>query len=333
MMFPRGLTFDDVTLVPAYGNDSRDDASVEAWLGRYRFDIPIIAANMDTIAGVRMVVTMGQLGGLGILHRFMSVRENVCAYRLAQSVLRGGAVGVSIGVQEGERERAAALYGVGARLFCVDVAHAHSGRVRQMVGYLKDTYNDLYIIAGNVCTYEGASYLVDAGADAVKIGCGAGSVCTTREIAGVGVPQLSAIMDCARVDRPIIADGGIRKPGDVVKALAAGADMVMLGGMLAGTNEACGGTTYRGMSSVETMKGRLGGRPEWRTAEGISTRVEPKGPVAGVIREIVGGIRSGLSYVGAKSLDELRQKACFMEVSRAAYLEGRPHGREHSVGL
>lgn len=326
MTILRGLTFADVLLMPNYGNVSRDDGSVEATLGPYKFSIPIIAANMDSVCGARMAVAMAELGGLGILHRFMTIDDNLVAYINASKDFTNPSVGVSVGVDEKEHMRVEVLYRAGARLFCVDVAHAHTKLVGKMVKHIKACYSDAYIIAGNVATYGGADYLVGVGADAVKVGVGAGSVCMTREVTGFGVPQLTAIMDCARIDRPIIADGGMRTSGDVVKALAAGASMVMLGGMLAGTDETCGHPgRYRGMASTEAREDYFKAETEWRAAEGISIDVNLKGPVENVINEIVGGIKSGLSYAGAKNLSELRRKAQFMTVTPATELEGRPH--------
>jgi IMP dehydrogenase len=325
MSILRSLTFDDVLLVPNFGNESRDDGCVETELGTYKYSIPIVSANMDTITGVKMAVAMSKLGGLGLLHRFQSITDNVNMYVEATISLGGyNEVGVSIGVDD--QERAEALYKVGARIFCVDVAHAHCKRVGKMVKALK-TCDDVFIIAGNVATYSGADYLSSVGADVIKVGIGAGSVCTTREVTGFGVPQFTAIMDCARIDKPIIADGGIRVPGDAVKALAAGATMVMLGGMLSGTNEACGEAgTYRGMASKEAREDYYRTTVGWRAAEGISIAVKPKGPAADVINEVVGGIKSGLSYAGAKNLSELRRKANFIEITPATTKEGTPHG-------
>lgn len=327
MSILRGLAYDDVLLIPNYGNVSRDDGSVETSLGEHQFKIPLISANMDTITGAEMAIAMAQLGGLGILHRFMSNQENVTAYREAVDLLVDpSSVGVSVGVGESEVVRAELLYMAGARLFCVDVAHAHCKMAGKMVKRLK-LYSDTYVIAGNVATYGGADYLVGCGADAVKVGVGAGSVCTTREVTGFGVPQFTAITDCARIDRPIIADGGIRTSGDAVKALAAGAAMVMLGGMLAGTDEtqALAKGLYRGMASPEARKDYYG-LDTGRAAEGITIKVKPKGSVADAIAEIIGGIKSGLSYAGAKDLNELRRKAVFMQVTQAAVKEGTPHG-------
>ena len=332
MTILRSLAFDDVLLAPNYGNESREDGSVETQLGDYKFDIPLISANMDTITGIEMSVAMAGLGGLGILHRFMSIEENIQAFKMVQKhlmKLNGYPywVGVSVGVGEEESERVSKLYYAGARLFCVDIAHAHSKRAGKMVKHLKQEYKDIYVIAGNIATYSGADYLVSVGADAVKVGVGAGSVCTTREVTGFGVPQLTAIMDCARIDKPIIADGGIRTSGDAVKALAAGATMVMLGGMLAGTDEACSETgIYRGMASTEAREDYFGETSGWKAAEGISIEVEPKGPVADVIKSVVGGIKSGLSYAGAKNLEDLRRKASFIEITQAVMQEGASNG-------
>lgn len=321
----RGYTFDDVTLVPNFGNESREEGTVETALGEHKYLIPLISANMDTITGAEMAVAMAKLGGLGILHRFIGVEENVVAFKKVKASLGTPVVGVSVGLGEDEQDRAAALYKAGARLFCVDVAHAHSKRAGRTVKHLRAEYPDLYIIAGNVATYAGADYLVSVGADAVKVGIGAGSVCTTRRVTGFGVPQLSAIMDCAKVNAPLIADGGIRAAGDAVKAIAAGASMVMLGRLLAGTDEACGATAYRGMASTAAREDYYKPTAGWRAAEGIAVSVEARGPVADVIAELVAGIKSGLSYAGAKNLGELRRKAQFIEVTNAGMIEGTPH--------
>ncbi len=312
-MIPTGLDFDDVLLVPNYSHfNSRKDVSTATRLGPYEFAVPIISANMDTITGVKTAKAILRLGGLPILHRFMDADMNQKMYQ--EAATGGQVVGISVGVTDTEQERFDKLYAAGARLFCVDVAHAHNKLVGKMVKMMRD-YEDVFIIVGNVATYAGADYLASIGAGAVKVGIGAGSVCTTRNKTGFGVPQLSAIMDCARVDIPIIADGGLRKAGDVVKALAAGASMVMLGGMLAGTDEALGGTTYRGMASAEAQEDYFGSVADWKTAEGIAIKVSPRGPVADVIKDVVGGLRSGLTYAGARNIAELHRKATFMEVT------------------
>jgi IMP dehydrogenase len=339
-MFPRGITFDDVLLVPGYnGIRSRQSVNTDVSLSHAELKIPVLSANMDTITGGDMALAMAKLGGLGILHRFMSIETNVAEYRRASVA---GPVGVSIGVSGDSMQRAEALIAAGAQLICVDVAHGHSKMVNQTVRSLKERFGDnICIIAGNIATYAGADYLAAAGADVIKVGIGPGSVCTTRLKTGFGVPQLSAILDCRKVDRPIIADGGIRTPGDAVKALAAGAACVMLGGMLAGTQETPGepvarpGTAeggkpsyvkvFRGMASREAQEEYMGAMADWKTAEGISIEIPVRGTVAEVIADVMGGIRSGMTYCGAKDLKELQRKAQFMEITRSAMDEGLPH--------
>jgi len=338
-MIRRGFTFDDVLLVPNYtGELSRKDVTTKTNLGRFSFNIPIIAANMDTICGHEMARKMSILGGLGILHRGMTIQENVDEFKKAYSPAFVGEqkirIGVSIGANEKEIERAEALYDVGAYLFNLDVAHGHSKITGKMIRFMRERFKDeIYIIAGNVATLAGADYLASCGADCIKVGIGPGSACTTRIKTGCGVPQLTAIMDCRRVDRDIIADGGIRYPGDVVKALAAGANMVMIGGMLAGTDETPGEVVtgngpphkgFRGMASKEAQNGNIA---EWKTDEGIQFSVPVKGPVEEVIKDLVGGLRSGLTYTGSRNIKELQKKAEFIEVTQAGTIENTPHGR------
>ncbi len=334
----KGITFDDVILVPGYnGIRSRQDVTTSVTIKNHTFDIPIVSANMDSITGDRMANFMCSVGGLGILHRFMSIDENVAMFRRCHNRKN---IGFSIGVGPQALERAEALVAEGGEICCVDVAHGHSKETNRTIRLLREKFkNNILIIGGNVATYAGADYLAAAGADVIKVGIGPGSVCTTRIKTGYGVPQLTAIMNCARVDCAIIADGGIRTPSDVVKALAAGADMVMLGGMLSGTDEAPGeirertkpnGEIYRykqfrGMASREAQEDFMGAMSEWKTAEGISLEVTYRGSARNVIQDIVGGLRSGLTYCGANDIRALQRKAEFMEITAAARIEGTPH--------
>lgn len=340
----RGLTFDDVLLVPGYNHaESRREADLTTLFGHYEFDIPVVSANMDTITGTRMAQAISVLGGLPILHRFSSPEQNVQDFIEADGP--DGCIGVSVGSilnNDTERLRIGLLYQAGARIFCVDVAHAHSKVASSAIKYIRALYSDAFIIAGNVATYAGADYLVSVGADAIKVGVGSGSVCTTRLKAGVGVPQLTAIMECSKVRAPIIADGGIRYPGDAAKALAAGATMVMLGGMLAGTEETPGdisyfggdaarpGKVYRGMASREAQKDYFGSLSDWRTDEGVSLSVPVRGPVSEVINDVCGGIRSAMTYVGATNLEEFRRRAQFIEVTAATVQENQAHWRSNA---
>jgi IMP dehydrogenase len=337
--FTQGLTFDDVLLQPNYnGIRSRQDVTTESLLGSRPFAIPLMSSNMDTITGIEMANCMASLGGLGVLHRFMSIEQNVVEFRAATDKSK---VAVSIGVGPSGLERAEALVDTGAEIVCVDVAHGHSKVVNQTIRQLRQRYADsIVIMAGNVATHAGADYLAAAGADVIKVGIGGGSVCTTRVKTGFGVPQLSAIMMCRQVDRVLVADGGIRTPGDAVKALAAGANFVMLGGMLAGTQETPGSPekrvgpdgrevqvkVFRGMASREAQEDFMGSMGEWKTAEGVSMEVPVRGSAVEVIRDVMGGIRSGMTYCGAATLKDLQRKAQFQIITHAGVYEGRAHG-------
>lgn len=339
----RGFTFDDVILVPSYnGIRSRNHVTTSVKVAGHLFDIPIVSSNMDTVTEVAMSKLLATHGGLALLHRFMSIDENVRMFKEAASPKH---VGISIGIGDDGMKRAEALIGTGAEIVCVDVAHGHSKEVNRTVRTLRDTYkNNIMIIAGNVATYAGADYLAAAGADVIKVGIGPGSVCSTRIKTGFGVPQLTAIMDCCKIDRNVIADGGIRFPGDAVKALAAGADMVMLGGLLAGTDETPGESIektgadgkiykvkrFRGMASREAQEEFMGSMSEWKTAEGVALEVPCKGSARAVLLDIMGGIRSGMTYCGAMEIRELKRKAQFMEVTPAARIEGTPHALQGS---
>jgi IMP dehydrogenase len=255
-------------------------------------------------------------------------------------------VGAAVGGAD-RLERAAELVRLGVDLLCVDSAHGHSANVLRAVEELKRRHPDVDVLAGNVATAEGTRDLIAAGADAVKVGMGPGAICTTRVVAGTGVPQVTAIMACARAAEkagvPIVADGGIRYSGDVTKAIAAGAHAVMLGSLLAGTEESPGETVlfqgraykvYRGMGSIAAMEKR-GGRERYAqaevssaeklVAEGIEGRVPYKGPLAGVAFQLVGGLRAGMGYCGARDVGELRTKTRFQRVTQAGLVESHPH--------
>jgi IMP dehydrogenase len=290
---------------------------------------------MDTITEAAMANFIGAKGGIGVLHRFMSVADNVEMFKACRYP-----VFVSIGCAESELARVEALRDAGAIFFCVDVAHAHARYVGRTLKRIHEMTGDrACIMAGNVATYAGADYLASCGADIIKVGIGGGSVCTTRIKTGFGVPNLTAIRNCARVDRSIVADGGIRQPGDVVKALAFGADFVMLGGMLAGTRPTPGPVqtetlpdgsrrrvkAYRGMASRDVQEIHHGGLAEWRTAEGISLQIPYREDEERIIADIVGGLRSGLTYGGAATIRELQRKLDYITITPAGRIEGLPH--------
>lgn len=327
------ITYDDVLLVPNYNHhESRRnvDISVTDRTGKLRLELPVFTANMDSVTESRMANFMGERGGMGVLHRFLSIEKNVEEFRKCKSKAF-----VSIGCSEAELERAQALSDAGALYFCVDVAHAHAKYVGKTLKRLRELLPDACLMAGNVATYAGADFLSSCGADLIKVGIGGGSVCTTRIKTGFGVPNLTALMECAKIDRSLIADGGLRTPGDIVKALAFGADFVMIGGMLAGTRPTPGEVVvrgdgrkvkqYRGMASFEAQQDFLGGVPEWKTAEGVAVDVPYREDEDAVIADIVGGLRSGLTYGGAATVKELQRKMSYVTVTQAGRIESMAH--------
>lgn len=327
------ITFDDILLIPAYNHyDSRRmvDISMSDKLGKLSLKLPVLTSNMDTITESAMANFIGSKGGMGVLHRFMSIDENIATFKACTN-----AVFVSVGCSEKELERAQALRDIGAGYFCIDVAHAHAKYVGTMIKRLREITPDGCIMAGNVATYAAADFLASCGADIIKVGIGGGSVCSTRIKTGFGMPMLTSIQECRRIDRSIVADGGIRTSGDIVKALAFGADFVMLGGMLAGTRPTPGAMVsnskgqkikmYRGMASREAQEDFMGVMQEWKTAEGISVEVPYREDEEAIIADIVGGLRSGLTYGGANTIRELQRKLNYVIVSNASRVESLPH--------
>lgn len=320
----RQLTFDDVLIAPAYSDiASRQEIDLSQNFLGIKLAIPVISANMDYVTGPEMANAMWKAGGLGILHRFPLNIDDI-----TQQYNETGSVAFSVGIKTDWQVVDYLLEvfnGTNNKIICIDVAHGFHQRVYDLVFKIRINYPSWSIIAGNVATADGARFLEQAGADAIKIGIGPGSVCTTRIVTGVGVPQLSAIQECANaVNIPIIADGGIRYAGDITKALAAGADVVMLGYLLAGASETPG-------NSIETGDGRrlkayrgqsiFGSNDKIYTHEGISGYVTEKGPVKDILHQLMGGLRSGMSYVGARNLDELKYKAKFVEISHSTLEE------------
>ena len=333
------VTFDDVLLKPRYSQvESRSEVNLSQNLdSNIVLDLPIISSPMDTITEVKMASVMSQVGGLGVIHRYNSIEEQAAMVR---DVLTNGHcnVGAAIGVTGDFEERSCALYDAGANILCLDVAHGHHILMERALKTLKDIYGkSIHLMAGNVATLEGFNDLADWGADSVRCGIGGGSICTTRIQTGHGVPGLATILECAKSDRDakIIADGGIKNSGDIVKALAAGADFVMLGSLLSGTNEAPGKTfvgldgglrkDYRGMASSAAQK-------NWRgkvaSCEGIAASVPYKGSVEKIIKELERGIRSGLSYSGAHTIREFQIKAQWVRQTGSSAVESSAHINE-----
>jgi IMP dehydrogenase len=340
-----GLCFDDILLVPRRsGVSSRFSVNTTMYLGydenMIDLELPVIAAPMDTVCGPEMCIAMHKLGGLGILHRYMSYKDKLTYARdLFYNEYRFGVAVAS--TSDGIKE-AQALYDLGVKIILVDTANGHGTYAVEAVKNIRSIAKDIHIMAGNVATADGFAYLAKAGASSVRVGIGGGAACTTRIVSGHGVPTLTSIMDCESwreqfyasddVRCSVIADGGIRNSGDMVKAFAAGADAVMVGSMLSGTDESPGKIfvdangkrvkKFRGMASADAQMDSLG---NVSVAEGISTTVPYKGSVVDILDQIRGGIGSGCSYSGAYNLRELSTFAKYVKVSAASLNESRPH--------
>lgn len=358
-----GITFDDVLLIPAESHVLPNEVDLSTQLApNLKLNIPLISAGMDTVTEGRMAAAMAKMGGLGVVHKNLSIQAQADEVRLAKNtpvtaedthaaVDKDGKllVAAAVGVTSDTFERAEALFEAGADAIVIDTAHGHSAGVLRKIKEIRDHFPHNTLIAGNVATAEGTRALFEAGVDVVKVGIGPGSICTTRVVAGVGVPQLTAIYDAADVARefgkPIIADGGIKYSGDLVKALAAGGNAVMLGSMLSGTEEAPGDVqqgadgrlvkSYRGMGSVGAMSQQHGSSDRYfqggvneankLVPEGIEAVVSYKGTVSNVVYQILGGLRSGMGYCGAENIDKLIETAQFVRISNAGLRESHPH--------
>jgi IMP dehydrogenase len=338
----KGLTFDDVLLVPRHSEiASRRDTNLKTKATKnHDIDIPIISANMDTITGVEMACAMAKLGGLGILHRFMSPEQQVEDVKTIQRFLKENdiklPIAASVGVKEEGKLRADLLAELGVEILTIDIAHGDSIMMMEVLDYVKKKYPHVDVIAGNVATADGVRRMIDRGADAVKVGIGPGSMCTTRIITGHGVPQLTAVAMCveeaSKHGVPVIADGGLKNSGDMVKALCAGAQSCMAGSLLSGTLETPGEVKggmkqYRGMASKAAQVSWRGELPKGMAAEGVDTMIPCKGPVETVINELTGGIRSGMTYLGVENLDQMTTAGLFMEMSSSGMSESKPHGK------
>lgn len=358
----KGLTFDDVLLIPAESHVLPNEVDLSTQLAdNIKLNIPLISAGMDTVTEGAMAIAMALQGGLGVVHKNMSIQAQASEVANVKSVVvpsnaTKAAVddqnrllcAAAVGVTSDTFERAETLLEAGADAIVIDTAHGHSAGVLRKIKEFREHFPKQTLIAGNVATGDATRALFDAGVDVVKVGIGPGSICTTRIVAGVGVPQITAIYDAASAAReyhkPIIADGGIKYSGDVVKALAAGGNAVMLGSMLSGTTEAPGDIfedngkkykRYRGMGSVGAMAQAHGSSDRYfqggvneankLVPEGIEARVEYKGDVSDVVFQIDGGLRSGMGYCGAANISELIEKAQFVQITNAGLRESHPH--------
>ena len=331
------LTFDDVSIVPKYSDilHRKDCNTMTKVTKNIYLEIPIVSSPMDTITEFDMAWSMAQLGGVGVIHRFMSIEKQVEIMRSFVSMT----VGAAIGATGDYIERAQALVEGSCKIILIDVAHGHHLLVKDTIGRLKNEVSGNYdIVAGNIATGEAAQFLCDAGADAVRVGVGSGSLCSTRVQTGVGIPMVSAIRDvvsvCDDYGVSVIADGGIRTPGDVAKPIVAGADCVMLGNLLSGTKEAPGSITKTGMWPNEVLQKKYRGsasleaksdRGEIQNVEGYSTTIPYKGKVKRIIDDILDGLKSSMSYVGASNLEEFQSLAEFVKVTNSGINEAKPH--------
>ncbi|WP_049935607.1 guanosine monophosphate reductase [Haloplanus natans] len=326
-----GLSYGDVLLVPKRSAvDSRDDVDLSTTLTpTVRLETPLVSAAMDTVTEAPMACELSRAGGLGVIHRFLTPEEQ--ASQVAEVAAAGERAAAAVGIDEDYVARAELLVDAGVDALVVDVAHGHLERALDAVEALTEAFPATDLVAGNVATPTGVADLAAAGADCVKVGIGPGSHCTTRKVAGAGVPQLTAVDDCASVAADhgvtLCADGGIRNSGDAVKALLAGADTVMLGSLFAGTDEAPGrvvevdGTRYkrsRGMATTAADEAREDKSNDIDADEGVEALTPYKGPVAGVVEEFCAGIRSGLSYCGGHTVAEARETAEFVRVAPGA---------------
>ncbi len=326
------LTYQDVLLVPQYSDiRSRSEVDISNSLSdNIKLDAPIIASPMDTVSEDGMANAMSGAGGMAIVHRYNTIEEQ--SWIVSNS---DGLVGAAVGMTGDYKNRTASAITAGAKVICIDVAHGHHVAMKDALRWIKDNFKNVHVIAGNIATLDGFNALSDWGADSVRCNIGGGSICTTRIQTGHGVPGLHTIFECSNSVNAgtvnIIADGGIKNSGDIVKAIAAGADFVMLGSLLAGTAESPGRVfekdgikykAYRGMASREAQS-------DWRghcgTPEGVASMVPYRGEVSSIMKQLCGGIRSGFSYSGARTIAELQSRAIFTRQTGAGQVESSAH--------
>ena len=342
------LTFDDVLLLPQYSSIIPANTNINVNLSnKLNLKIPFISSAMDTVTESKMAIAMATSGGIGVIHRNLKIK-NQCNEILKVKKKRLK-VGAAIGTSQTELIRAKKLIEAGADMIVIDTAHGHSKNVLKMLGNIKKFSNRISICVGNIATGEAAKQLYDSGADILKVGIGPGSICTTRMVAGIGVPQITALMNVKKAVRKkkikIISDGGIKFSGDLIKAIAAGADAIMMGSIFAGTEESPGKKfklknklykLYRGMGSIGAMSSGSSDRYFQKNhkdkskfvPEGVESRVLYKGNVSKIIYQLQGGLKSSMGYIGAKNLKEIYKKAKFVKITKAGFYESMVHSVE-----
>jgi len=333
------LSYDDVLLMPQYSDiRSRSEIDISTDLGKgLRLQLPLVSSPMDTISETQMAIALSQHGAISVIHRYNTIAQQARLVSMAKDLATTEEIktGAAIGITGDYLERAQVLHAMGVDFLCLDVAHGHHILMQEALTALRrELGDDIHLMAGNVATLEGINSLADWGADSVRCNIGGGSICSTRIQTGHGLPGLQTIIQCAKTDRnvKIIADGGIRNSGDIVKALAAGADAVMCGSLLAGTSETPGKIIrdkeghqwklYRGMASKEAQ---IEWRGKYGSFEGVSSTVPYRGSVKGVLEDLEKGVRSGFSYSGARTLSELQAKALFVTQTASGFSESRTH--------
>lgn len=340
MKFDMAYTYDDLALVPIHSEiKSRKKPDTSTRVGKGKLQVPIISAPMNTVTEWEMCLAMSEISADAVLHRYLTIEEQVKQLKHIMCKAENKPF-VAIGATGDYLERTDELYKVGVRKFCVDVANGHSETCLSAVRALKKTYHSkIDIMAGNVCTAEGAAALEASGANVIRVGIGPGSSCSTRLVTGFGVPQLSAINWCKdkiknKRSTSIVADGGVRTSGDFVKALAAGADAVMIGGLLAGTSQSPGDTErgehglykmFHGMASEEGRRNWFDKEATAFVPEGDSMRVHFQGDAKRIIEDLVGGLKVGMSFANAKTIKELQKNASWVRITDNGRREGNPN--------
>jgi len=339
-MFRECISYDDVLIIPQFSDiQSRKEVNIGNWLDEERglwFSLPIISSPMDTVTEDQMAITLGEMGGLGIIHRYNTIQRQCEIVKIVSNEIVANQFGCAIGITGDYIERAEALYKEGVKILCLDVAHGDHILMKKALITLRERLGDgPHLMAGNVATFDGFNNLSSWGANSIRVGLGGGSICSTRIQTGHGVPSLDSIIECAKTSYnvAIIADGGIRNSGDIVKALGVGADFCMLGSVLAGSsktpgeiynNSITGEATkiYRGMASKDAQ---MDWRGKTSSLEGISTIIKYKGETNAIIKQVENGIRSGFSYSGARTINELWAKARFVRQTSSGARESDTH--------
>ncbi len=342
------LTFDDVLLIPKYSNVLPSETDISLNLSKkITLKVPFLSSAMDTVTEAKMAIAMASAGGIGVIHRNLSINSQT--KEVIKVKKKKFVVGAAVGTSEEDYKRARSLISNGCDLIVIDTAHGHSEKVLRTLSKLKKISSNIPICVGNIATGDAARRLYNSGANIIKVGIGPGSICTTRMVAGIGVPQISAIMEVRKALKDkkikIVSDGGIKFSGDIAKALAAGADAIMMGSIFAGTNESPGKKfkikgklykQYRGMGSIGAMSSGSANRyfqnnfkdKSKFVPEGVEGRVEYKGNVSKIIYQLKGGLRSSMGYIGAKNLRQITKNAKFIKITKAGFYESMVHSVE-----